>query len=419
MKQPSSVLTITKEQARRFLLRHQHLLPPRQLKGKQGIIFFIKHIGCIQFDPINVVGRNPDLILQSRMNTYRPRMLEELLYQDRELLDGWDKVRSIYQIEDWPYFSRHRARMRDRYEDPTQPAMKVAPEILQTLHEQGPLSSIDFKGSDRVDWSWGQSSSLAKAALDVLYAKGEIGIHHKVGTRRVFDLIDRLIPNKVLSLPDPNQTDKEYQEWHVMRRVRGLGLAHAGSSEYWGGILGVRRKNQREAVLNRLVERNKLLPIFITGLNGRIFYIRTQDEITLGRARRRSRAKPRAAIIGALDNLMWDRHLIRWIFEFEYVWEVYKPVSKRTYGYYVLPILYGDRFIGRFDPAMDRNSNMLIIQNWWWEEGIKPDESMEMALIECFEEFLSYLGAERLVLDDDIRTESSLGWVSKVNEAYE
>jgi uncharacterized protein YcaQ len=415
MKQLVPIQTISKVQARRFLLYHQYLSPPRRLKGCDGIRAIIEHVGCIQFDPINVVGRNPDLVLQSRIKKYRPEQLEALLYEDRQLVDGWDKMQSIYQFGDWPYFSRHRAWMRTRYGNPSSKSMKAAPEVLESLREVGPLSSIDFKRTEKLDWSWGQSASVAKTSLDVLYAMGEIGIHHKVGTRRVFDLIDRLLPKEVLSLPDPNQTEEDYQDWHVLRRVGGLGLAQAGSSEFWGGILGVRRKNQREAILNRLVQGGKLLPISIEGLDGKNFYIRTQDEKNLERAKRRSRVKPRAAIIGALDNLLWDRNLIRWIFNFDYVWEVYKPVAKRKYGYYVLPVIFGDRFIARFDPAFDCASNELVIQNWWWEEGVKSDETLEFALIECFQEFISYLGVERLILVDALRTGNSLVWTSKVN----
>jgi uncharacterized protein YcaQ len=416
MKVPSPIQRITKTQARRFILGHQHLWPPRELKGRDGILKFIHHVGCIQFDPINVVGRNPDLVLQSRIKKYQPEQCKALLYEERELLDGWDKMQSIYPAKDWPYFSRHRSLMRERHGNPSKPAMKVAPEILQTLRESGPLSSIDFKRTEKLDWSWGQSSSVSKASLDVLYVMGEIGIHHKIGTRRVFDLIERLLPPELISSSDPNPTDEDYQDWHVLRRVSGLGLAHAGPSEYWGGVLGVRRKHQREAVLNRLVENGKLLPICIESLDGYTFYIRASDEETLARAMRRSRAKPRAAIVGALDNILWDRNLIRWIFEFEYIWEVYKPVVKRKYGYYVLPVLFGDRFIGRFDPSLDRDSGELMIQNWWWEEGVKTDEIMEAALIECFKEFLCYLGADRLTLNEALQSEGSLRWVSKVNE---
>jgi hypothetical protein len=116
---PSPTIMVSKTHARRFLLAHQRLWPPRKLRGKVGILEFIRHVGCIQFDPINVVGRNPDLVLQSRIDKYRSAMLEELLYSDRQLLDGWDKVSSIVLAEDWPYFSRHRQLMRERHGDPS------------------------------------------------------------------------------------------------------------------------------------------------------------------------------------------------------------------------------------------------------------------------------------------------------------
>ncbi|OGO20356.1 MAG: hypothetical protein A2Z14_12360, partial [Chloroflexi bacterium RBG_16_48_8] len=368
MKQLSPVQTLSKAQARRFLLDHQFLSPPRRLEGRDGIMAFIQHVGCIQYDPINVVGRNPDLVLQSRIRKYRSEWLEGWLYEGRQLLDGWDKMRSIYHVEDWPYFSHHRAYMQRRYRDPSDATMKAAPEILKSLREYGPRSSIDFVHAERLEWSWGQSSSIAKASLDVLYAMGEIGIHHKIGSRRVFDLIDRLVSPELLSLPDPNPTEEDYQDWHILRRVGGLGLAHAGSSEYWGGMLGIHGSQQRETILTRLVERGELLPLSIEGLDGRTFYVRTQDEEALERAKKESRAKPRAAIIGALDNLLWDRNLIRWIFEFDYMWEVYKPVAQRKYGYYVLPILFCDRIIGPSEPTLDLTPNELKIQNWLWEE---------------------------------------------------
>ena len=109
---PSPTMTLGKAQARRFLLAHHALWPPRQLEGKAGVMDYVRHVGCIQFDPINVVGCNPDLVLQSRVAGYRPVLLDELLYQDRQLVDGYDKVASIYLTADWPCFARRRAVMR-------------------------------------------------------------------------------------------------------------------------------------------------------------------------------------------------------------------------------------------------------------------------------------------------------------------
>ena len=96
---------ITKQQARRFMLAYQNPWPPRESRGKSGVLEHIRRVRCIQFDPLSIVGRNRELVLQARVGDFQPSMLDELLYQDRRLLDGWDKMRSIHPVEDWPQFS--------------------------------------------------------------------------------------------------------------------------------------------------------------------------------------------------------------------------------------------------------------------------------------------------------------------------
>jgi uncharacterized protein YcaQ len=363
---PSPTITLSKRHARRFLLAHQHLWPPRKLRGKAGILEFVRRVGCIQFDPINVVGRNPDMVLQSRVEKYRSAMLEELLYSDRQLLDGWDKVSSIMPVEDWPYFSRHRGLMREQHGDPSNPPMEIAPMVLEAIRERGPLSSIDLQRGDKVDWSWGRPARLTKASLDVLYAMGEVLVHHKVGSRRVFDLTERLIPPSLISTPDPNETMEDYQEWHVLRRIGGLGLANPGASEFRLGMLGVNGDVLR-ATIARLVERDELAVLAVDGVHDRVFFARSMDLTTLEIAKTKRSPKARAVLIGALDNFLWDRNLLKWIFDFKYMWEVYKPVAERRYGYYVLPVLYGDRFVARVEPVYDRKTRELTLKNWWWE----------------------------------------------------
>ncbi len=411
---PSPTLTLSKTHARRFLLAHQRLWPPRQLTGKAGILDFIRHVGCIQFDPINVVGRNPDLVLQSRVARYRPDLLEELLYTDRQLLDGWDKVSSIYLTADRPYFARHRALMVEQHGDPANPPMKIAPAVIQAIRERGPLSSIDLKHDDKVDWFWGQTR-LAKVCLETLYALGKVGVHRRVSTRRVFDLIERLLPANLLSAPDPNTTDEDYQNWHVLRRVGGLGLANPHSGEHWQGILGV-KSDARRATLGRLVKRGDAVAVAVEGVPDRTFFLRTADLPTLEAVQTQTSPEPQAAIIGALDDFTWDRDLPRWIFDFDYTWEVYKPAAKRKYGYYVLPVVFGDRFVARFDPAFDKKTRQLTIANWWWEEGARPDEAMQVALIACFQEFVHYLDASHIQLGEKIAGEKTLRWVPGLNQ---
>ena len=407
-------MTVSKKHARRFLLTHQRLWPPRRLRGKVGILEFIRHVGCIQFDPINVVGRNPDLVLQSRIDKYRPAMLEELLYSDRQLLDGWDKVSSIFLSEDWPYFSRHRQLMREQHGDPSNPPMEIAPMVLDAIRERGPLSSIDFKHADKVDWSWGQRSRLVKASLDVLYAMGEVHVHNRVGSRRVFDLTDRLISPDLISTPDPNETIEDYQEWHVLRRIGGLGLANPGASDFWLAMLGVKGDILR-TTLTRLVERGELVVLAVDGVPNQIYFTRNEDLPTLDLVMTKRAPKARAALIAALDNASWDRNLLRWIFDFEYIWEVYKPVRERKYGYYVLPVLYGDRFVARVEPVFDRKEHELTLKNWWWENGVQPDDRMKVALTTCMEEFLRYLGASHIRLGNEASRKADMGWVSDLN----
>jgi uncharacterized protein YcaQ len=409
---PSPSITLSQAEARRFLLAHQRLWPPRRLQGKAGILEYIHHVGCIQFDPINVVGQNPDLVLQARVADYDPAQLQALLYADRALLDGWDKAASIYPVADWPYFGRRRAAMRRHHGNPSRPAMQIAPEVLQAIRECGPLSSIDLKHDEQVAWAWGPTR-VARAALESLYAMGELGVHHRVGTRRAFDLIERLLPAALLAMPDPNATQEAYEDWHMLRRIGGLGLADARSSEYWLGIRGVKAR-ERRAALARLVAGGDLVAAGLDGEPNRTLFLRTADLPTLEAVQTHPASAPEAAILGALDNLLWDRRLVEQVFDFAYVWEVYKPVAQRKYGYYVLPVLYGDRFVARFDAAFDRQSRQLAITNWWWEEGIRPDASMATALAACLTAFARYLNALSLERGEAIRGDPSLAWLDGV-----
>ena len=410
---PDATIIISIRDARRFLLAHHMLWPPRRLKDKAGVLEYIRHVNCIQYDPVNLVGRNPDLVLQSRIQDYRPKCLEVLLYTDRLLLDGYDKVQSIYQTTDWPYFSHFRARMREKHGHPENPPMEIASQVINILRERGPLSSIDIKSSASIEWSWGVQTRLPRAALELLYFMGDVGVHHRVGTRRVFDVIERLLPSELLDTPDPNPTLEDYQEWHVLRRVAGLGIANPSGTEHWLDMLKLKSVRRRE-ILRRLVEVGDLVSVQIESLEERTFFMRSQDLETIERVKSSRAPKAKAAFIAPLDNLMWDRNLLRWVFDFDYIWEIYKPADQRRYGYYVLPVLYGDRFIARFDPAFDKKARILTIQDWWWEEGVKPESKIERALLNAFSAFADYLSAERITLSDKLSNDGSFAWLVKM-----
>jgi uncharacterized protein YcaQ len=142
------------------------------------------------------------------------------------------------------------------------------------------------------------------------------------------------------------------------------------------------------------------------------FYLRCADQPALERVLDAPDPPPQAAIIAPLDNLLWDRRLISELFGFTYRWEVYKPVAERRHGYYVLPILYGDRFVARFEPGRDRKHDALWIKGWWWEPGVTPTPEMQAALRRCFARFVNYLGADSLRIEAQVAREAGLAWLS-------
>ncbi len=407
-------VTLTKAQARRFLLAHQGLWPPYALEGKRGVLHYLQRVGCIQFDPLNIVGHNTELVLQARISAFQPQLLQDLLYVDRKLLDGYDKMMSIFRVEDWPYFHRRRAAAKQRYGQRFAAAAPVLAQIRAAIAERGPLSSLDLTYDQKVDWAWGPTR-LARAALESMYFWGELVLHHKIHTRKVYDFATRHIPADLLSAPDPNETEVQYQEWHVRRRIGSVGLLWQTASSVWHGILGTKSKERRASIL-RLLRQGKIQEVHVEGIPAPL-YMRHEDTPRLTQVLGADPLDPRAAVLAPLDNLLWDRRLVATLFAFDYRWEVYTPVAERRYGYYVLPVLYGDRFVARFEPGRDKADGAFIIKQWWWEPRVTLSERLRIALSRCFQRFLAYLNAPTLRIEEAAAHHAGLAWLpSAVNE---
>jgi len=388
-------MLLTNRQARQFILAHHHLLPPHKLQTKEDILDFIRRVGCIQYDPLNMVGSNPNLVLQSRVRNYKASTLEELLYSQRSLVDGWDKNAAIYPVEDWPYFSRYRTRKVHRHGREITELNDALPKVLEAILERGPLSSGDLDFDTKIDWFWAPTS-LGRAAMETLFTWGDLVVWKRLGTRRVYDLASRHIPEDILSQKDPNCTDQEYFQWHVKRRIGAVGLLWNRGSDAWLAIRGLKTP-QRNETFSALEARGEILKVDVEDLRFPAYILKEQLPL-LEQVMSEIDYKTQAAFIAPLDNLLWDRKLINALFGFEYTWEVYKPVAQRRYGYYVLPVLYGDRFVARVEPRLNKKTRVLEIINWWWEPEIKVTLAMKKAIILSLREFMSYLGAEGLEL---------------------
>lgn len=409
----NAVKKVTNEQARNFLLAHHGLLTANRFEGKAGILKYVERVGCLQFDPLNVVGFNQELVLQSRIPGFRSEMLQELLYEDRLLVDAWDKNMSIYRREDWPYFTRLRAAAASRLE--AMPHVKaIVPQVVDRFMAGGPLSSSGLDYNEVVDWSWAPTR-LSRAVLESMYFTGDLIVHHKDRTRKVYDLASRHLPAELLQAADPNETEEAYWEWYVLRRMGAIGFLENRSGDAWLGISGMKSKERTHAI-QQLQDKGKVIPIEVEGIQNQL-YMRAEDVLLLDEVRREDYTYPtRAFVLAPLDNLIWDRRLIKECFDFDYRWEVYKPLLERKFGYYVLPVMCGNQFVARFEPGLDKKKKELVIKNWWWEPGIAKTAQMNELLSEGFRQFMDFLGVKSVRLEEAISPEQQLelAWLASL-----
>ena len=395
--------TISNEAARNFLVNYQNLNGNGGLKGSAGVMEYMNKVRCIQFDPLNVVGKNPDLVLQSRVKNYRSEVLFDLLYKDRVLYDAADKMISIIPTEDYPAMERIRQKTVEQLKGiltwrNSLAALDLLDEITEYIRENGPLPATKINIGNSVDSGpWGHKK-LSSAALDYLYHSGVLGISSKIKTHKVYDLSERLFAKELLETPDPFASEHDFAKWYIKRRIGAVGMVWNKNGGTWLGFY-VQDTKLRTQVLQDLVEEGELLELEVEGSKEK-FYIRKEDEGLLGKPARNNVAQ----FLAPLDNLTWDRGMIKELFDFEYTWEVYTPAAKRKYGYYVLPVLYKNRFVGRFEPEPNRGKTPLVIKNWWWEEGVEITDQMITAIKDAFERFSKFLGVETTNMDCHVAT---------------
>lgn len=402
-------IKISKDDLQRFLITYQGLGDFNRFKGQEGIKSFFKRVGCVQYDPLNVVGRNADLTLQSRIDEYKPDMLHTLLYDDRALVDGWDKQMSIYNTEDWAKLDLVRRSMaestvRTLKHRKSIEALQYIDQVKEQLKQIGATKpgAIDIGAVIRGTWGHGKVSSVV---MDYLFHAGELGIHDKVGTQKVYDFIENLLPSEILEDRAHFTDEESFYDWYVKRRIGSIGLYWDKSGDGWLGQY-ISKAGIRKPAVKRLASSGEICPVEVESFK-EAFYIRNEDIMKLDQIVKASemdvvstKSSPKAArFLAPLDNLMWDRKLIEQVYGFVYRWEVYKPVSQREYGYYVLPVIYDNTFIGRFEPEHIKSGTTLTIKNWWWEKGVEPSKEMVEAVKGAFERFRVYLGVESITND--------------------
>ena len=343
---------------------------------KDGAYQYVRQAGCIQFDPVDVCGRNAELTLQSRVKGFRKKMLHDLLYRDRLLVDYSDKELSIWPSEDWPFFSGYRERsVAHGRQFPGIPELEK--QAVDYIRKHGPVSSdsLPIEGTifwhSSMHWSghWEKESLAARSVLEQLYTDGILLIHHKTGSRKYYDLAEKYLPADLLNAPNPVPDEASLTDWRVRRRIGAVGMLWNRNSTAWLGISMT--TEQRDAAFTRLEKSDSIVPLQVEGIRFPLYLLSEDlpllESVTAGQ----TDTKARLEFLAPLDPMLWDRKLIEAVWGYQYSWEIYTPAVKRKYGYYVLPIVYGDRFIGRIEPKADRKTNTLTVQNVWLEPGVR------------------------------------------------
>jgi uncharacterized protein len=315
-------------------------------------------------------------------------MAERLLYEERSLIEIYNKGLSLVPTAELPWYRIAWDRARLRHDggafDEHAPLVE---KLLDRIRTTGPMSAKDVTPQAAIDWYW-RPTNQVRALLEALAEAGIVGIARRDGNRRVYDLIERLFPAEILDRVVP---PRECFRHKLLSRYRAHGLlGRSGSAELWlgtsprvGAIYGLEgdlpvAAAGRRALHAELVETGALIPVTIEDVRGERYLpaegmpLLAQAEREVAAADPPGGAAPSVALLGALDPLVWDREFLRTLFDFDYIWEVYVPAAKRRWGHYVLPILFGDRLVGRIEPRIERKTNELRIAGLWWEDGFDP-----------------------------------------------
>jgi uncharacterized protein YcaQ len=412
-------LTISKTTLRRFIMGRQGLWPGRRWAGVDGTAQALNAMEALQLDPLNVVARSHDIALWGRVLDYQPAYLDQVTYQDRQFFDYGGSL-FIYPMAELPYWRLHMQRraLTPYRQDFVQQHQEALEQVLAAIRERGPLGNRDFAGNRRVNSYRGRKDT--GVALFHWWLVGELMITRRQGFERIYDLRGRVAPAE-FDTAAPAETAEAF--------FARKSLAFLGAQRERPWITSVSDDIQRKispvegkAWLGRLVEQGAVIPLMVEGSkdtwytlseNLPVLELLEAGEVPQEWQSLGPTTLDEATILAPLE-IVSARGRAKFLFDFDYVWEVYKPVEQRRWGYYTLPILYGDRLVGRLDPKLERKTGTLLINSFWLEDDAPHgDPDFDRALGKGLARFARFLGAQRVdcsaVEPVDIRN-----WLSKL-----
>jgi hypothetical protein len=334
-------------------------------------------------------------MLHARVAGYDPAWCDQL-YERREIFEAYNKGLSFVLASEFPWF---RAPPRASLPPVIAENPEVAKLVLERIRADGPLSSLDFEREtgNTTDW-FGVPTNTVRAVLDAYTLTGVLGLARRDGNRRYYDLLERLLPAKLLKREVPLREQLRHK-MHSRYRAHGL-LGTSGGGDIFGGLGPAKPRPEwpghpgRTALREELVESGELVPVEVEGVRGKRLVLRAE----VGLLEAPLEPPPTVAFLPPFDPLVWDRALLGSLFEFDYVWELFHPPAKRRWGWYVLPILFRDRFVGRIEPRIDRAGGRVEVIGLWWEDGfdVKHADGFVDAMRDALRAYLSFASANRL-----------------------
>jgi uncharacterized protein YcaQ len=411
------VRTLTPTLARRLAITRQRLAgPPPPAPDAGGILDVVRDLGCLQLDPIAVVARSHQLVLWSRLGAYDMDDLDTLLWRERRLFEYWAHCASIVLTEDYPI---HQVQMRKsrtgssnwatRVRDWIAANQELHDYILEELCTKGPRMSSQFEDQAEEHWEssgWTAGRNVSRM-LDFLWIRGQITVAGRSGIQKVWDLTERHLPDAI-TLPELPEQEAVRQAVQKSLRALGVGRRADINLHYTRGSYP-----RLPAVLAELEADGRIAQVAIRDGDRTWpgpWYIHVDDLPLLDRLAAGDWT-PRTTLLSPFDNLICDRARTELLFDFNFRIEIYVPQAKRQYGYYVLPILHGDRLIGRIDPRMDRKQGRLVVNAVYAEPDAPMTDATARAVAGAVGDLAAFLGAKNITYTERVPD----GWRSALN----
>jgi uncharacterized protein len=399
------MLKIDIDIARRFILGKSGLWPGRRWRGIRGTEQAMRAMEYLQLDPLQVIARSQDIQLHGRVLDYAPGLWEEATYQQRQFFDwgGWLAVRPMDEL---PYWRVVMHRERDGSPDSDARILKMGrehaeaiDEILTILRERGVVGNRDFEMAKRTRTQSYRGRKDSSLALYYLWRTGEIMTHHRENFERVYALTETVAPAHLVREIDEAEVDRFLIRKEIS--FSGLSRLNRTSDAYYRGVPFSKAKQISEAMLAD----GEILEVKVEGWKA-VHYALSSDAETLRDlsagcvpetwSPMETNTTEEAVFLAPLDPVS-ARGRAKILFGFDYVWEVYKPEHQRKFGYYAMPVLWGDRLVARFDSKLDRTTKTFVILGLWLEDkALEKDGAFAEALASGFGRFVTFLGARGL-----------------------